>query len=145
MEFNGPVTIHGDLVEQKTVNVYGDYHGSPDTTMAELAMNDSSRETKICSAIDTLYGEELVRCKYYLAAIRKILLEQGIYDKLGYKAFAEMLHKGCNTFKDDLPSEDSINKVIFLGTFPNWEIRDKQPADCINIKIMVERFLELMK
>lgn len=130
---NGDVIINGPIYQYGTDKVQ-------DNKEPKL-----SKEKRICQAVDCLYNEGLVNHKYYLAAIRQILLEHGEYDTLEYKAFAEMLQKGCSISRNDLPSEDSISKIIFTGLFPDWKIADKQPDDCMNITNMVNRFLELMK
>lgn len=56
MEFNGPVTIHGDLVQEKnvTINVSGNYYASSDTTMADLAKNVSNATADQPQGIDAV-------------------------------------------------------------------------------------------
>ena len=137
--FQAGSTMNGDVIINGLIYQYGT------DKVQDNKEPKMSKEKRICQAVDCLYNEGLVNHKYYLAAIRQILLEHGEYDTLEYKAFTEMLNKGCATFKNDLPSEDSISKVIIKGSYPNWTIDDKKPVDCMNINKMVEQFLKMMK
>ena len=137
--FQAGSTMNGDVIINGPIYQYGT------DKVQDNKEPKMSKEKRICQAVDCLYNEGLVNHKYYLAAIRQILLEHGEYDTLEYKAFSEMLQKGCSISRNDLPSEDSISKIIFTGLFPDWKIADKQPDDCMNITNMVNRFLELMK
>ena len=137
--FQAGSTMNGDVIINGPIYQYGT------DKVQDNKEPKIPKEKRICQAVDCLYNEGLVNHKYYLAAIRQILLEHGEYDTLEYKAFTELLNKGCATFKNDLPSEDSISKVIIKGSYPNWTIDDKKPVDCMNINRMVEQFLEMMK
>lgn len=99
---------------------------------------------RVCKAVDRLFDEGLVTRKYYLAAVRWILVERGMFGNLGCPAFVDMLRKGCEVSKDELPSADSITKVMIKGHYPNYKILEKSDADCENMKQVVERFLQLI-
>ena len=106
---------------------------------------EATIEEKVCKAVDRLYDEDLVKHKYYLAAVRQVLLERKLLPGIECTTFVEMLRKGCiTTDRDDLPTADSVSKVIILDKYPKWRIRDKSRADSENMIKLTERFLQLI-
>lgn len=103
----------------------------------------NEREAKFNAAVKAMYDRDIIRKKNEWAAVKRVLEDNHIYDKLQNTSFVAML-KDAGIPEDALPTDSTLGKVIFKNRpYSFWEIIDRQPNDVKRFVKVAEEFMEL--